>query len=111
LPLATDGKIEKITSYLCNAYTRSISLDEIASLASMNPTAFCRYFKEHTGKTFKQYLIDLRVGYACKLLSAGTLNVSQIALESGFETVAHFNRLFRRLMGLTPTEYRHQVSK
>lgn len=111
LPLATDGKIEKITSYLCNAYTRSISLDEIASFASMNPTAFCRYFKEHTGKTFKQYLIDLRVGYACKLLSAGTLNVSQIALESGFETVAHFNRLFRRLMGLTPTEYRRQVSK
>jgi len=109
--LTSDGKIEKITSYLCSEYTHPIHLKEMASMASMNPSAFCRYFKENTGKTFKQYVLDLRVGYACKMLMMGTRNVAQIALESGFDSISHFNRIFRRITGFSPTEYRAQGIK
>ncbi|MCD8164711.1 MAG: AraC family transcriptional regulator [Bacteroides sp.] len=102
-------KIEKILSYLNKHYTRPISLEEIASLAAMNPTAFCRYFKEKTGRTFKQYIIEMRIGYARKLLLTNDLSISQISAECGFESVTHFNRIFKRLCNLTPSEYREKM--
>lgn len=104
-----DKKIEKIIAYLNKRYTQPVSLGEIASYTAMNEAAFCRYFKQETGKTFKQYILDMRIGYACKLLAAGRMNVSQISLECGFESTAHFNRIFKRLTGMTPTAYRESI--
>lgn len=101
-----DRKIEKIIAYLSKRYTQPVTLSEIASYTAMNETAFCRYFKEKTGKTFKQYILDMRVGYACRLLAAGRMNVSQVSLECGFESIAHFNRIFRRITGMCPTRYK-----
>ena len=104
-----DKKIEKIIAYLNKRYTQPVSLSEIASYTAMNEAAFCRYFKQETGKTFKQYILDMRIGYACKLLAAGRMNVSQISLECGFESTAHFNRIFKRITGMTPTSYRESI--
>lgn len=104
-----DKKIEKIIAYLNKRYTQPVSLGEIASYTAMNEAAFCRYFKQETGKTFKQYILDMRIGYACKLLAAGRMNVSQISLECGFESTAHFNRIFKRITGMTPTSYRESI--
>ena len=104
-----DKKIEKIIAYLNKRYTQPVSLSEIASYTAMNEAAFCRYFKQETGKTFKQYILDMRIGYACKLLAAGRMNVSQISLECGFESTAHFNRNFKRLTGMAPTSYRESI--
>jgi AraC-like DNA-binding protein len=77
----------------------------------MNTSAFCRYFKEKSGKSFIEYMQDLRVGYACKLLIGSSLDVLQISVECGYNTPSHFNKVFKRKMGLTPSEYRKQFLK
>ena len=108
--LLSDKKMERIISFLNKHYTQAVSLDEVASFTAMNPTAFCRYFKENTGKTFKQYILEMRIGYACKLLAAGKLNISQISTACGFESIAPFNRSFKKITGLTPTQYKEKVN-
>ena len=102
-------RMEKVIAYLNKHYTESIGLDEIASYTAMNPAAFCRYFKENTGKTFKEYVLDMRIGYACKLLNSSMMNISQISATCGFESPVHFNRIFKRVTGMTPTFYREQM--
>lgn len=104
-----DKKIEKIIAYMNKRYTQPVSLSEIASYTAMNEAAFCRYFKQETGKTFKQYILDMRIGYACKLIAAERMNISQISLECGFESTAHFNRIFKRTTGMSPTEYKESI--
>ena len=102
-------RMEKVMVYLNKHYTDTISLNEIASYTAMNPTAFCRYFKENTGKTFKEYVLEMRISYACKLLTSSLMNISQIGATCGFESPVHFNRIFKKITGLTPTVYREQM--
>ena len=64
-----------------------------------------QWFKENTGKTFKEYVLDMRIGYACKLLNSSMMNISQISATCGFESPVHFNRIFKRVTGMTPTFY------
>ncbi|MDL2208598.1 AraC family transcriptional regulator, partial [Parabacteroides sp. OttesenSCG-928-O15] len=97
-----DGsRIDKITSYLNKNYTHPIHLKEIASLAAMNPSAFCRFFKSKTRKSLKQYILDMRINHACKLLSMNDVLISQISEECGFETVSYFNKVFKQNTGHT----------
>lgn len=100
------ARIDKIISYLNKNYTRNVSLDEIASLAAMNASAFCRYFKSKTGKSFKNYILDMRIGYACKLLLMEDISISQLSSECGFETISHFNKTFKKNTGYVPSQYR-----
>lgn len=102
-------RMEKVIAYLNKHYTESVSLDEVASYTAMNPSAFCRYFKENTGKTFKEYVLEMRIGYACKLLSGTMMNISQVGATCGFESPVHFNRTFKKVTGMTPTAYREQM--
>ena len=104
-----DNKIQKIIAYLNKKYTESVTLDDVAAFAAMNPSAFCRYFKENVGKTFKEYIIEMRIGYACKLLALDRFNISQISIECGFETISHFNRCFKKITGYSPSEYKEKV--
>ena len=106
-----DNRIEKIIAYINKKYTEPLYLNDVAAFASMNPTAFCRYFKENVGKTLKEYIIEMRIGYACKLLSLSHFNVSQIGIECGFETISHFNRCFKRITGYSPTEYKEKLER
>lgn len=106
-----DNRIEKILSYMMYHYTESLKLDDIASMVSMNTSAFCRYFKEKTGKSYIEYMQDLRIGYACKLLIGTLHDISQISLECGFNTTCHFNKVFKRNTGFTPSEYRKHFQK
>lgn len=110
-PTAGNKRIDKIISFINSNYTRSLKLDEIAEMANMNSSAFCRFFKDAMEKTFLQYVADMRIGYACKLLTIGDMEVSQIAVECGFDSIPHFNRTFKQLTGLTPTQYRNQIMK
>jgi AraC-like DNA-binding protein len=100
------SRVDKVISYINSNYNRQISLDEIASFASMNATAFCRFFKKETGKSLKSFMLDMRIGYACKLLTMNEMNISQISLACGFETISHFNKTFRKVAGYSPSEYR-----
>ena len=110
-PTLGNKRIDKIISFINNNYTRNLKLNEIAGMASMNSSAFCRYFKENTGKTLLQYVMEMRVGYACKLLALGEMDISQIAVECGFDSITHFNRTFKQLVNLTPTQYRSNIMK
>ena len=100
------SRVDKVISFINKNYTRQITLDEIASFASMNATAFCRFFKKETGKTFTKYIFDMRIGYACKLLLMNEMSISQIGVVYGFESISHFNKIFRKVSGYSPTEYR-----
>lgn len=105
-----DGsRIDKIIVYLNKNYTRQIDLNEISSLAAMNPAAFCRFFKSKTGKSFKNYILEMRIGYACKLLLMGDMNISQISVECGFDTISHFNKSFKKHTGFTPSYYKKMM--
>lgn len=100
------ARIDKIMSFLNKNYTRHISLDEIASFAAMNASAFCRYFRSKTGKSFKNYILDMRIGYACKLLLMEDISISQLSSQCGFETISHFNKTFKKNTGYVPSQYR-----
>jgi len=71
----------------------------------MSKTAFCRYFKTKTGKTFQQYLNEFRVSYACKLLIEGNLSIKEISHKCGFASPTYFNRQFKSVKAETPREY------
>ena len=109
--ITMDQRMEKILSFLANHYKENIDLNEISSIVAMNSSSFCRYFKERSGKTFMEYLLDLRIGHACKLLIANKIDLTQISIECGFNTITHFNRIFKRNTGLTPSEYKKQFLK
>jgi AraC-like DNA-binding protein len=111
IPPFTDNRMEKILAYINKNYTKNLKLDSIAEMIPMNASAFCRYFKEKSGKLLVDHIQELRVGYACKLLTGSRLDVLQISIECGFNTSSHFNKVFKRKTGLTPTEYRKQFLK
>lgn len=101
-------RMSKVYDYILDNFKRDISLDEMASIAYLSPSAFCRYFKKFTRKTLSEFLIDLRIGYACKLLQNTTLGMSQVSIDAGFNNVSYFNRKFKVAKGQTPMEYQRQ---
>ena len=98
-------KINDVYSYVVQNYSRPLPLDEIAAIASLAPTAFCRYFKHHTRKTFSTFLSEIRIGNACKLLIEGAHTVSEISYKCGFNNISNFNRKFKNITGYPPTDY------
>ncbi|NAS12984.1 AraC family transcriptional regulator [Poritiphilus flavus] len=99
-----------IFDYVMHNFQQEITLADISEKAFMTPEAFCRFFKKRTNKTFFQFLIELRIEHACQLLaSEGSLSISEIADNSGFRSISNFNRMFKKLKGLTPTAYSHNL--
>lgn len=98
-------RMARIISYLNENFENKIELETVASIAHMAPNAFCRYFKKRTQKSFVQFLNEIRIGHACKLLIEGKLQITTICYQSGFNTITNFNRQFKALMKMTPTEY------
>ncbi len=107
----SSSRLEKIMHLISSSYLQPLKLDTVANHIGMNTTAFCRYFKEKTGKSFSQFLIEMRVGYACKLLIEGNQSVSQICFESGFNNLSNFNRQFRKNTSFSPSEFQAQYHK
>jgi AraC-like DNA-binding protein len=103
-----NSRLDKIMHFINTNYQRKITQEEIAARIGMSTVAFCRYFKEKTGKGFIFFINEMRVGYACKLLIENHLSVTQICFECGFSNLSNFNRTFKRLTSYTPGEYRQQ---
>lgn len=101
-------KIDAVYDYVLDNYMNDLSVKDIAAKCNMNTAAFCRYFKKKTSKTFKDFMNDIRLGNAAKLLLKGDLNISEIAFASGFNNPSYFNRMFKRMTGLTPKKYQMQ---
>lgn len=100
-------RINRVYEYVFRHFTGVIRLVDVAREASLSESAFCIYFKKRTKKTFSTFLKEIRIGYACKLLSdSGERNIAQICFDSGFNNVANFNRQFREVTGMSPREYR-----
>ncbi len=106
-----NNRLDKIMHFINTNYQRKISQEEIASKIGMTTAAFCRYFKEKTGKGFIYFVNEMRIGYACKLLIERQLSISQICFECGFNNLSNFNRVFKRQTGSTPGEYQQQFVK
>jgi len=98
-------RFNKIHEHIIRNFTKPIKLEDVANKVNICPTAFCRYFKKHTGKTFLSFLNEIRIGHACKLMVESKMSISRASLESGFNNLSHFNDQFKRVMNLTPTEY------
>lgn len=106
-----NNRLDKVMHFITTNYQRKITQEEIASKIGMTTTAFCRYFKEKTGKGFIFFVNEMRIGYACKLLIENHLSISQICFECGFNNISNFNRMFKRQTGFTPGEYQQQFLK
>jgi len=98
-------RINDVFEHVMKYYNQDIKLDMVAGIASMSPTAFCRYFKSRTGNTFSEFLMKIRVGQACRLLIDEDMSIAQVCYESGFNNLSNFNRHFKLIAGCTPTEY------
>jgi len=101
---------DKTHEFIFKNFTKQILLSDVAAIAGMNPTAFSRYFKRIHRKTFSRYIIEIRIGYACKLLIENKINISSACYESGFNNISNFNKQFRQIMDMSPTQYIKQHS-
>lgn len=99
-------KVNKVYEYVFQNIHEGIRLDEAASVLNMAPSSFCRFFKKKTGNTFMEYVKNVRVGIAAKLLAETDKQITQICFESGYNNLANFNHYFKANMGKTPSEYR-----
>jgi AraC-like DNA-binding protein len=99
-------RINIIYQYILEHFKERLRLEDVSRISSMSPNAFCRYFKSRTGKTFVNFVNEVRVGYAGRLLIESKMTVSQICYESGFENFSNFIRQFKKIKGITPKNYR-----
>lgn len=98
-------KLEAVYEYIYNHFNSDISLEKVAEVACMNPSAFSRYFKKAHGKNFIKYVNELRVNYACKLILDNKYAIIDICFESGFNNISNFNRQFKIITGFAPSNY------
>ncbi len=96
---------QKILNYIFDNIQKEISINKIAKDVHMSTPSFCRYFKKRTKKTFTEYVNNLRVVNACKLLTNSDLSISQICYESGFNSLSYFNRQFKKYKNMSPKVY------
>jgi AraC-like DNA-binding protein len=101
--------MQKALQYIMQNYRKDISIKDLLAYTNMSNTAFYTAFKNAYRMTFKEYLLSIRVGYACRLLTYPTQKISQIAYESGFENISNFNRQFKRIKGITPSDFLMQI--
>ena len=96
---------DRVQKFIFKNFNKDLKLSDVATIANMNISAFSRYFKRVNRKTFSKYVSEIRIGYACKLLIENTLPISDVAYESGFNSIANFNRQFKKSMNYTPSQY------
>jgi AraC-like DNA-binding protein len=104
-------KINRVYHFTIEHFRDHISLKQVAMLTDHSPAAFCRYFKTRTRKSYFQYLTEIRIGYACELLREGNMDVTRVCFASGFNNLSNFHKQFKKVMKITPSEYRYQSLK
>lgn len=102
-------RMNRVYDYILRHYLSDISLTEAASVACMNETAFCKYFKRRYGKTFIQVVTETRVSHACRKLMEEDVTVTDACYESGFNNISNFTKSFKRIMGVSPNEYKKRI--
>lgn len=103
-----EHRMELIYNHVLKHYQREISLEEISGLINLTPPSFCRYFKLRTNKAFSSFVNEMRIGSASKLLIENNLSISQVCYEAGFNHLSNFNRQFKKIKNMTPSEYQRK---
>lgn len=98
-------RLNRVYGYIMKNFRNEISLGEVAGVACMSPNAFSRYFALHSRKSFSEFLIQLRIGYACKRLMRDDVTVGQACYESGFKNLSNFNLQFKKITKYSPKQY------
>ncbi|MBT2160758.1 AraC family transcriptional regulator [Zobellia barbeyronii] len=103
-------RMQTIFDYVVTHFQYEINLDTVSSKVHMTPNAFCKFFKQHTNKTFFQFLIELRIEHACQLLNRADdqNSILEISEQSGFSSISNFNRQFKKLKGVIPSRFAAQ---
>jgi len=104
-------RIKKVQQYIYENYKADIRLNQMADLIGMSPVAFSRFFKLRTGQSLTDYIIDMRLGYATRMLIESRMTIAEICYECGFNNVSNFNRLFKKGKKYSPSEFRDNYLK
>lgn len=105
---ADQVQIHTVMEYTMANFRQKIRLEEVSGLTHRSVSAFCQYFKKSTKKSYVQFLTEIRLAHACKLLMTTSLPITQICFESGFHNWANFSKHFKQQLGLSPRQYRRQ---
>lgn len=104
-------RMNKVYAHVMKHFGRKITAEELAALTNMTTTSFSRYFKVHANRTFSEFVSEIRVGHACKLLLEQKMNASQACYASGFQTLSNFNKQFKAITRRTPSAYKKEFGK
>jgi len=112
IALPSDSRrVQKVKSYIDAHYREAVRLSTVADIAGMSDSSFSRFFKLHTGRNLSDYIIDLRLGHACRLLVDSSDSIAEICYHCGFNNLSNFNRIFRKRKGCSPSEFRENYHK
>ncbi|HIZ02149.1 MAG TPA: AraC family transcriptional regulator [Candidatus Bacteroides merdipullorum] len=104
-------RVQKVQAYINEHFRKEIRLVTLAEMVGMTPVSFSRFFRLRTGKTLSEYIIDIRLGAASRLLVDSTRTVAEICYDCGFNNLSNFNRMFKRKKGCAPKEFRENYHK
>lgn len=104
-------RVQKIQEYINLHYKEEIRLNQLADMVGMTAVSFSRFFKLRTGKNLSDYLIDIRLGFASRLLVDSTMSVAEICYDCGFNNLSNFNRIFKKKKECSPKEFRENYRK
>ena len=104
-------RVQKVKEYISEHYAEQLRLTDMAEIVGMSPVAFSRFFRQRTGRTLSEYIVDIRLGFAARMLVDSSRNISEICYECGFNNLSNFNRTFKAKRHYTPREFRDMFKK
>lgn len=104
-------RVQKVKEYINEHYAEQLRLTDMAEIVGMSPVAFSRFFRQRTGRTLSEYIVDIRLGFAARMLVDSSKNISEICYECGFNNLSNFNRTFKAKRHYTPREFRDMFKK
>lgn len=106
---SSNKRIEKVYQFTSGNYSREINIEEVAMLIGLTKESFCRFFKTITRKTYFQYLIEYRIGQACKMLRESDYSIKEIAYKCGYENLSNFHHQFKKVTSFSPVQYQENM--
>lgn len=100
------NRINKVYQFLMQNFQRDINLKEVADLCNLTTNSFCRFFKDRAQKSLTQFVNEIRIGHSCKLLQNAEYSISEVCYASGYNNLTNFNKFFKQITGMKPSEYR-----
>lgn len=104
--IENEKRMNKVCNYVAQHFSAKIQLTTVAQLVALSETNFCKFFKKATGKTFSDYVNDIRIHESCQQLLKTDADINLIAMQCGFETLSYYNRVFLKKKGMTPKQFR-----